>query len=1048
LAKLTAPTLPRVVGRTRLFRLLDQSTKSVVTWIAAPPGAGKTTLLASYAHRRRRPLLWYRLDAGDADPATFFHYLGLAAKTATPQSRKGLPRLTPEYFAGLPIFTQRFFEALAARLTRPTLVVFDNYHEVLPESALHQLLPVGIARLPPHIRVVILSRETYPQSYMQLVAGQQLENLQPGALCLTQTEAAEVYRLQSQRRMTSVQAHASDQLWEDTRGWMAGFLLQVERGRDGHVPAEVTAQTDPQVVFEYLAGEVLARLAIEAQQVLVTMSLVPDFTPQMAVALTGHPQAGRILEGLHRTRYFIERREDRVGWYRYHPLFRTFLLQRAAHTVTVETLRRIRESAASLLIEVGLEGEAAEVLQAAAAWDAYRALIIRSAHGLMQQGRVHTVEAWIRRLPECERAADPWMDLWLAQCCAGMRPHEAIALYESAFKQFRERGEREPMLLAWAGVVQAIVMVQSGIPRLRAWLRIFEEIHPRGAVFPSIDVERLVVDAVALAYVYVAPAQPEARQWLKQNAALQTRRLPSARSAAQHFSEHCYIWFDDFQTLGTLLARAREESKQAGATPVVRVLYHVQEASLAWLTGEVDICRNAAKEGLALCESSGLLVVTIVLIFQNVYNELLSGHVAAARVYLDRMKPFAETIGGMHLAHYYFLSSWAAFIEGDIDLAWQISEQGRALINAEESPPCSSSLHHLVESQVLAKRGQREEAERRLAKVEALGQAMPSPHLLFGVYCIRAQWAFDDGDEVSGRIWLKRLLEEGQKVPRIGFVGWNPYEASRLLAKALDLKMDVPYVVQVIRKRQLKPPIDGIVPENWPWRLRIRTFGKLAVEVDGKPLEKQRKAPHRLLELLAAIIAFGGQDVPVSRLIDALWPEADGDTGHENFKKSIARLRKLLAVDEVIRWEDGKVSLNRDLCWVDALTFERQAKQHDGRAMALYAGPFLGHEQIPAWAEFRRDHDRSRFVLLVNRHCDEAHTAGNVEEAIRSLERAIDADPMAEPLYQRLIPVLLAQGRQADAAAQFDRCRTALARWADRLPSPELQALVHPIRLR
>lgn len=1047
MAKLTAPTLPRVVGRTRLFRLLDQSTKSLVTWIAAPPGSGKTTLLASYAHRRRSSPLWYRLDAGDADPATFFHYLGLAVKTATLQSRKALPQFTPEYFAGLSIFTQRFFEALGTRLTRPTLVVFDNYHEVSPESVLHQLLPVGIQRLPPHIRVVILSRETYPQGYMQLVAERRLSTLPSGVLDLTQAEAAEVYRLQTQGRMTLAHSRESDRLWEGTRGWMAGFILQVEQGGEGAGSTEVMAQPDSQAVFEYLAGEVLARLSSETQQVLITMSLVADFTPQMAVALTGHPQAGSLLENLHRTRYFIERREDRAGWYRYHPLFRAFLLQRAAYTINVETLRRMRESMASLLIEAGLEGEAVEVLEAAAAWDSYRALIMRCAQRLMQQGRVQTLETWIRRLPECERAADPWMDLWLARCRAGMMPHEAIALYESAFRRFRERGEREPMLLAWAGVVQTIVMVQSGIPRLHTWLRIFEQIQPRGAVFPSIEVERLVVDALTMAYVYVAPAQPEARQWLERNAALQTQRLPSMGSATRHFSEHCYIWFDDFQTLETLLARAREESKQVGATPVVRVLHQVQEASLSWLKGEVDACRNAVKEGLALCESSGLLLITIVLIFQNVYNELLSGQVKAARVYLDRMKLFAETVGGLHLAHYYLLSSWAAFIEGHTDEAWQILEQGRALIDAEEGPPGVSSLHRLVESQVLARRGQREEAERQLAEVEALGQAMPSPHLLCGVSCIRAQWAFDDGDEAGGRIWLTRLLEEGQRVPRIGFVGWDPHEVSRLFAKALDLKMDVPYVVQVIRKRQLKPPGDGIVPENWPWRVRIHTFGKLAVEVDGKPLEKQRKAPHRLLELLAAIIAFGGQDVPVSRLIDALWSEVDGDTGYENFKKSLARLRKLLTVDEAIQWENGKVSLNQDLCWVDALAFERQAKQQDGRAMVLYAGPFLGHEQIPAWAEFRRDHERTRFVLLVNRHCDDAHTAGNVEEAIRSLERAIDVDPTAEPLYQRLIPVLLAQGRQADAAAQFDRCRTALARWADRLPSPELQALVHPIRL-
>jgi two-component SAPR family response regulator len=209
-------------------------------------------------------------------------------------------------------------------------------------------------------------------------------------------------------------------------------------------------------------------------------------------------------------------------------------------------------------------------------------------------------------------------------------------------------------------------------------------------------------------------------------------------------------------------------------------------------------------------------------------------------------------------------------------------------------------------------------------------------------------------------------VEQGKKNQQISFAGWIPREASRLFAKALELGIEVPYVLEFIRKWQLKPLVDGPVPENWPWRVKIRTFGKLAVEVDGKPLEKHRKAPHRLLELLAAIIAFGGYEVPVSRVIDAMWPEVDGDTAHENFKKSLARLRKLLEVDDVIHWQDGKISLNQDLCWVDAVVFDQQATQADGRAIALYTGPFLGHDEVPAWAVSRRERMHATYVSLVN----------------------------------------------------------------------------------
>jgi len=265
---------------------------------------------------------------------------------------------------------------------------------------------------------------------------------------------------------------------------MAGFILQMERGGEGNVTSQMAAEADPQAVFEYLAGEVLTRLSADIQQVLTTMSLVGDFTPHMAVALTGLSEAGSIIERLHRARYFIERREDRAGWYRYHPLFKDFLQRRAHETVEASTLRQLREAAASFLIEAQLEAEAADLLEAAAAWNSYRALIKQYGPLLLQQGRVHTLEAWIRRLPEHERAVDPWMDMWLAQGRVVLMPKEATALYESAFNQFRDRGEQEPMLLAWAGVVHSILFTYTETQRIQTWLQIFEEIHPSGTAFP------------------------------------------------------------------------------------------------------------------------------------------------------------------------------------------------------------------------------------------------------------------------------------------------------------------------------------------------------------------------------------------------------------------------------------------------------------------------------------------------------------------------------------------------------------------------------------
>src|ERR1700733_9960993 len=112
-------------------------------------------------------------------------------------------------------------------------------------------------------------------------------------------------------------------------------------------------------------------------------------------------------------------------------------------------------------------------------------------------------------------------------------------------------------------------------------------------------------------------------------------------------------------------------------------------------------------------------------------------------------------------------------------------------------------------------------------------------------------------------------------------------------------------------------------------------------------------------ELLQALIAFGGTEVSAGVLIDALWPDSEGDAAYHALESALYRLRQLLGAREAVLMNGRKVSLNRDQFWVDMWEFEEELQRlHDpkvtgmermSRLRCLYQGHFLQHETEKPW---------------------------------------------------------------------------------------------------
>jgi len=211
-------------------------------------------------------------------------------------------------------------------------------------------------------------------------------------------------------------------------------------------------------------------------------------------------------------------------------------------------------------------------------------------------------------------------------------------------------------------------------------------------------------------------------------------------------------------------------------------------------------------------------------------------------------------------------------------------------------------------------------------------------------------------------------------------------------------------------------------------------------------------------ELLQALTAFGGTEVSAGVLIDALWPDSEGDAAYHALESALYRLRKLLGARDLVRMEGGKVSLNRDQLWVDMWEFEEELQRpHDpgvngveriGRLRRLYQGHFLQHETEKSWVLKARQDLRDRLLRAIRDAARECEHARRWEDAATLYRFGIEIDSLNEGLYRGLMICHQELGDHSEALLAYRRCRELLTRFLGIPPNAKTQALYHSVRER
>jgi LuxR family transcriptional regulator, maltose regulon positive regulatory protein len=278
-----------------------------------------------------------------------------------------------------------------------------------------------------------------------------------------------------------------------------------------------------------------------------------------------------------------------------------------------------------------------------------------------------------------------------------------------------------------------------------------------------------------------------------------------------------------------------------------------------------------------------------------------------------------------------------------------------------------------------------------------------------------------------------------------------------VLSEALRIGAETGYVTDVIRNLHIRPPVDA--PANWPWPVKIFALGRFEIERDSEKLEFTGKAPRRLLAVLKSIVAGGAQAVPSARLIDSLWPDEEGDAGRKALEVCLVRLRKLLCHADAVVVRDEHISLNRELCWVDAWAFADIVETVESggespkalarlglHALEFYRGALLPSDEDDRTIIVARLKLRDQMARLVSTLGKEMEAAGNWDQALACYRRGIDADELAEEFYQGVMRCHAAAGRLAEGMAVYRRLRQTLSVVLGLKPSARTEQLVQLLR--
>lgn len=1025
-----------------------------VLWVEGPAGAGKTTLVASYLETRNRGVVWYQMDERDAEAPTFFRHLGQTLTEAGAQ--EALPVFDPRIGQDAVYFARDFFGSYFASLPKGTVVVFDDYHEVLRAGEAGELLAVALSKLPPDRHLVVICRTAPPKALARALAEDRLRSLGREALRLNDEEAHKITHLRMPQKQ--LEAGVIEDINRRAQGWVAGLVLLAQQLANRNTLAETTVRPTPDTIHQYFAGELFDRLQHDEMDSLVALSFLPNFTADAAAMIVGNRKAPELLDDLYRRNFFLSRRQNDAGEliYRLHPLFLDSLQREGARRLTPEAQRDLQRRAAEILATLDHAGEAVHLYQQAGAWEEAEALVREQAPQLLARGEYRTLQSWLQGIPEERIETNAWLSLWQGFCTAAV-PAAARPALERAYAMFRASGDFEDALLAWCGVVEGLVLEWSDMHPLDTWIDAFDELEPVLAEAPRALADRATL-AMFAALAYRQPFGPRIERWVRraESVFLATSDSVVRVFLASHLSLYYGFMRGQFGRAGAFVGEIGVREDDDIASALAKIVFQTHHAVIdLWNSGDYESSLRRVQRGLDVAERSGVHSWDFFLHAVGAWTSLSAADYEQADYHVGKLGQAFNHQAPLNRCVFHDTSAILALHRDKLDSARAQSRLSLELARRGGMPYAEAACL-LTASRVCSHEGDLAGAERIRRQAERIARAMDNRFVLNHLLWFEAADRLHSGGAEAALEPLREVLAAGRAGRFVANLWLKREDFSRLCHAALSHGIEVDYVRQLVAMIGLPALEPAWADAGWPYRLRVEALsgGRMEVLTDaGYRAEALQGRGGQLLEALAWL---GGDRVSQEQLADILWPEADGDAARRSFDTTLHRLRRALGDERLLLLAGGRLSLHSGLTWTDvgavhetraALSralrtdappaeLEKYQARLIERATPLFVPITVAPVFVPLQMTLRREVAQTLEVAGLHWQKQKAWPA-----AIRAFEAGLRLNPVSETAYLHLMRIHVARGLPAEAMTIYQRCRDAIRAALDITPGPEVEAV-------